>query len=52
MIPEVVYIRPAYIDVRGAWPCYVNGMLCITFMGYPRDITVAEAENLTAADTF
>lgn len=33
----------AYIDVRGAWPIYVSGMIAIS-LPLERTITVEEAE--------
>jgi hypothetical protein len=33
-----------YIDVRGPWPTYVNGVVAIQLVGADRSITVEEAE--------
>ena len=33
-----------YIDVRGPWPCYFNGLVAVELVGVRRDITVKEAE--------
>jgi hypothetical protein len=33
-----------WIDVRGAWPCYFDGMRAVELVGARRDITVAQAE--------
>ena len=36
----------AYIDVRGAWPLYIKGMIVIELFGLNRAITVEQAEEL------
>lgn len=33
-----------YIDVRGPWPLYVNGVVAVSLIGADRSITVEEAE--------
>lgn len=32
-----------YIDVRGVWPMYINGLVAIPLRGKDRSITVEEA---------
>jgi hypothetical protein len=37
-----------YVDVRGVWPVYVNGINAIALVGKPRSITVEDARKVAA----
>jgi hypothetical protein len=41
-------MRTDYVDVRGVWPVYINGMIAITLVGKPRDISVEDARIVAA----
>jgi len=32
-----------YVDVRGPWPMYVNGMIAVTLVGENRNISLHQA---------
>ena len=36
----------AYIDVRGVWPVYVNGLIAYELNGMTRAVTIEQVEEL------
>jgi len=36
----------AYIDVRGVWPVYVNGLTAYELQGMTREVTVEQVEEI------
>jgi hypothetical protein len=37
-----------YVDVRGVWPVIIVGVNAVELTGFPRDISVQEAERILA----
>lgn len=38
-----------YVDVRGVWPTYINGMIAVTLVGKSRGITIEDAREVVKA---
>lgn len=32
-----------YVDTRGVWPTYINGMIAVSLVGKDREITIEDA---------
>jgi hypothetical protein len=39
-----------YVDVRGLWPCYINGQCGRELVGAPRYLTVEQARDWKPSD--
>jgi len=37
-----------YVDVRGVWPTYINGMIAITLVGKRHGITLEDARDVVS----
>lgn len=41
-------VRTEYIDTRGKWPLYVNGVNAVSLEGHPMDIELHDAARIAA----